>query len=82
MSTHTRDEARQIMVDAIVEMGPEPEDVTPESDFETLELDSLDLVEIAQIIDEELGVRITAEDAQDWKCTRDVFDFVFTRLGV
>jgi acyl carrier protein len=83
MSTSmTRDHARQTMIDAIVEMGPEPESVTPDSTWEELDLDSLDLVEIAQIIEEELGVRIAAEDAKDWERTQDVFDFVYGKLGL
>jgi acyl carrier protein len=43
--------------------GVPAEDVRPEATFEDLDLDSLDLVEFSLAAEEELGVRISDEEA-------------------
>jgi acyl carrier protein len=44
--------------------GVEEDEVDPTATFEDLDLDSLDLVEFALAAEEELGVRITDEEAE------------------
>lgn len=39
-----------------------PEEITPASTFADLGLDSLDVVELALVIDKELGVRLTDDE--------------------
>jgi acyl carrier protein len=51
--------------------GVPEEDITPEATFEDLDLDSLDLVEFALAAEEELGVRITDEEAEDLETLQD-----------
>lgn len=49
-----------------------PEDeISPQATFEDLDLDSLDLVEFALAAEEDLGVRITDEEAEDLKTLQD-----------
>lgn len=43
--------------------GVPAEDIKPEATFEDLDLDSLDLVEFALAAEEELGVRISDDEA-------------------
>ena len=45
-----------MIADGLVEIGAEREEISAEATFETLDVDSLDLVEMAQIIDDEFGV--------------------------
>ena len=45
--------------------GVPEEDITPEATFEDLDLDSLDLVEFSLACEEELGVRIEDEEAEN-----------------
>jgi acyl carrier protein len=51
--------------------GIDDDQVTPESTFEELDLDSLDLVEFALAAEEELGVRITDEEAEKLETLSD-----------
>jgi acyl carrier protein len=51
--------------------GVPAEDITPEATFEDLDLDSLDLVEFALAAEEELGVRISDEEAADLETLDD-----------
>ena len=52
---------QELLVD---KFGVTEEDVRPEATFEELDLDSLDLVEFALAAEEELGVRISDEEAE------------------
>ncbi len=56
------DRVKELLVD---KFGVPEEDIKPESTFEELDLDSLDLVEFALAAEEDLGVRISDEEAED-----------------
>ena len=55
------DKVKQLLVD---KFGVEEGDISPSATFEDLDLDSLDLVEFALATEDELGVRITDEEAE------------------
>jgi acyl carrier protein len=78
-ATITREAVEEKVIDAIAEIGPEREEITRGATLAALDIDSLDLIEIAQIIAEELGVWLTAEDAEALRSVEDVFDLVWQR---
>jgi acyl carrier protein len=80
-TTVTPQAVEQTIVDAIAELGPEREDVTRDATFESLDVDSLDLVEVAQVIEEEFGIEIKGEDAQKLKTVGDAIDLVVSRAS-
>jgi acyl carrier protein len=51
--------------------GVSPDEVTPESSFEDLDLDSLDLVEFSMAAEDDLGVKITDDEAAELKTVGD-----------
>ncbi len=51
--------------------GVPESDVRPEATFEELDLDSLDLVEFALAAEEELGVRISDDEAAELETLAD-----------
>lgn len=53
--------------------------VTPDATLETLDIDSLDLAEFAQLLDEELGVRLETKDLKDISTVGDVIAVVKAR---
>ena len=67
MATATKDQVTERVIAALVEFGEEPENVKPDSRFEDLDIDSLDLVELAQVIEDEYKIEIT--DAEMEKIT-------------
>ena len=79
--TVTPETVEQKVVDAIAEMGPEREEVTRDATFESLDVDSLDLVELTQMVEEEFGVQIKGEDAQQMQTVGDAIDFVVSRAS-
>jgi acyl carrier protein len=65
----------------LVEFGAEREDIGPDAKFESLDVDSLDLVELAQIVEEDYGVQITGEDMKTLDTVGKAVDFVEARLS-
>lgn len=55
----------------VEKFGVPEDDLSPEATFEDLDLDSLDLVEFALAAEEELGVRISDEEAEDLETLQD-----------
>ena len=83
MSTDTisREQIESRVEDALVEFGAEREDIGPDAKFESLDVDSLDLVELAQIVEEDYGVQITGEDMKTLDTVGKAVDFVEARLS-
>jgi len=79
MATATKDQVQERVISALVEFGEEPENVTPDSRFEDLDIDSLDLVELAQVIEDEYGIEVTDADMDKITTVQDVVDFVAER---
>ncbi len=79
MATATREQVQERVISALVEFGEEPENVKPDSRFEELDIDSLDLVELAQVIEDEYGIEVTDADMDKIATVRDVVDFVAQR---
>jgi acyl carrier protein len=68
--------------DLLVEkFGIDDEEVRPDASFEELDLDSLDLVEFALAAEEEFGVRISDEEAEEFETLGDAVSMVESRLA-
>ena len=80
-TTATTEQIEARIVEAIASFGPDPEDVTRDAAFSILDVDSLDLVELAQIVEEEFGVELTSGDMPKLKTVGDVVDLVVARVG-
>jgi acyl carrier protein len=77
--TKTKDQIETRVIDALVEFGEERENVGLDARFEDLEVDSLDLVELAQIVEDEYGVEIKDSDLDKVETVRDVVDLIAAR---
>ena len=58
----------------------DPSDITPEATFETLGIDSLDIVEMIMDLESELGVELDLED-QTITNFRELADFIESKLN-
>ena len=79
--TITRDAVQTRVFAALEEFGAEPDEITLEATFEALDVDSLDLVELGQIVQEEYGVEIKGEDMPKLKTVGDAVDLIADRAG-
>ena len=79
-TTATRQEIEQRVIKALEEFGAEPDQISPDAEFEALDVDSLDLVELAQIVEEEYGVQLKGEDMEGIKTVGQAVDLVTSKL--
>jgi acyl carrier protein len=81
MATATQESVETTIVDSIAKLGPDADQVTRDATFEALDIDSLDLVEVAQVIEEEFGVVLKGEDMEQLKTVGDAIDLVVARAS-
>ncbi len=65
---------------AVSQLELQPEEITPESTFESLGIDSLDVVEMIMDLENELGVELEMED-QKIATFRELADFIESKLN-
>ena len=65
--------------DGLVELGTERDALSREATLEDLDVDSLDLVELAQIVEDEYGVELKGDDVKDVKTVGEVIDLVVSK---
>ncbi|HZB06689.1 MAG TPA: phosphopantetheine-binding protein [Thermoleophilaceae bacterium] len=80
-ATATREEIESRVFTALEEFGAEPSAIEPDATFESLDIDSLDLVELAQIVEDEYGVQLKGEDMEGVDTVRKAVDLVMSKLG-
>ena len=80
-TTTTPEQVETVVYDALVEIGPTRDQLHRDATFESLDVDSLDLVELAQIVEDEYGVQLKGEDMEDVKTVRQAVDLVMSKLG-
>ena len=75
------DNVEKTIYDGLVELGTERDDLSREATLESLDVDSLDLVELAQIVEDEYGVELKGDDVKDVKTVGEVIDLVVAKAG-
>ena len=82
MSNPTADEVRKFIIDELAELvGLEPEEIKSDATLEDLDIDSLDLVELAQIIEERYEVRLERDDFKDVDTVGGALDAIVKRCA-
>ena len=80
MATQVSNEnVEKTIYDGLVELGTERDDLSREATLESLDVDSLDLVELAQIVEDEYGVELKGDDVKDVKTVGEVIDLVVAK---
>lgn len=64
---------KTVLVDTF---GVPEDDVAPDATFEALGLDSLDVVELTLVLEEETGVKLEDEELEDVRTVQDAIDKV------
>ena len=73
------DNVEKTIYDGLVELGTERDGLSREATLEDLDVDSLDLVELAQIVEDEYGVELKGDDVKDVKTVGEVIDLVVSK---
>ncbi len=69
----------RVIFEGLAEVGAEPDEISREAEFEALDVDSLDLVELAQIVEDEFAVRLEGDDLKGITNVGQVIDLVVTK---
>jgi acyl carrier protein len=81
MATVTTEQVQERVVEALASFGPDVDQITPQASFEELDIDSLDLVELAQIVEDEYGVVLKGEDMKELKTVGDAVSLIVSRAS-
>ena len=65
---------------AVKQLELSPDDITPDSTFESLGIDSLDIVEMIMDLENELGVELEMEE-QNIVTFQELADFIESKLN-
>jgi len=76
MSTTTSNSIETTVTEALETFGAKEDQITRDATWESLDIDSLDLAELAQIVEDEHGVKIEGDDMKDIKTVGDAIDFI------
>ena len=78
--TVTREAVQERVFAALEEFGADPAQITLDAEFEAIDIDSLDIVELAQVVEDEYGVELKGEDVEGIKTVGQAVDLVVSRL--
>jgi acyl carrier protein len=79
MSAVTTEQVEARVTETLASFGPDADQISRGSTFEELDIDSLDLVELAQVVEDEYGVVLKGEDMKDLKTVGDAVDLIVSR---
>ena len=78
--TVTREAVQDRVFAALEEFGADPAEINLDAEFEAIDIDSLDIVELAQIVEDEYGVELKGEDVEGIKTVGQAVELVVSRL--
>ncbi len=79
-SAITEDQIEQVVVQSLQSFGAEPDQIPRQATLEDLDIDSLDLAELSQIVDERFGVELTGSDVAEVRTVQDAIQMIASRL--
>jgi acyl carrier protein len=79
-TTVTEDQIEQLVIESLQTFGADPDEISREATFEALDIDSLDLAELSQIVHEQYGVELKGSDVADVKTVDDAIRLIAERV--
>ncbi|HLM87095.1 MAG TPA: phosphopantetheine-binding protein [Solirubrobacteraceae bacterium] len=79
-TTVTEEQIEKLVIESLATFGADPDDITRDATFEALDIDSLDLAELSQIVNEQYGVELKGADVADVKTVEDAIKLIAERV--
>lgn len=79
-TTTTPQDIETTVIENLVSFGAEPDAVTREATLDSIDVDSLDLVELTQVVEETYSIDLDEADFKKIKTVGDVVDLVVARV--
>lgn len=81
MEVVTDEVVERAIYEVLAEAGADRSMLEREASFEKLDVDSLDLVELAQVVEDEFGVELKGEDIKELRTIGQAIDLVVARAS-
>jgi acyl carrier protein len=78
-TTTTVEIIESTLFDEIARLGPDREAISRGATFEELDIDSLDLVELVQVVEQRWGVVLEAEDFAELSTVGEAIELIASR---
>ena len=78
-ATITTEQVEAVVYDALVELGPTRDQLRRDATFEALDVDSLDLAELSQVVEEAFGVRLKGDDVAAIETVGQAIDLIVAK---
>ncbi len=78
-STPIAESIEQYLTEALGQLGAEPSQISRSATFKQLDLDSLDLVELSQMLEETQGIHLTTDDVRQIESVGDAIDLILAK---
>ncbi|MEA2372188.1 MAG: acyl carrier protein [Solirubrobacteraceae bacterium] len=75
----TAEQVEQVVRTSLESFGAEPDAINREAKLSDLDIDSLDLAELSQIVEEQYGVNLTSSDVKSIVTVGDAVDMIVER---
>jgi acyl carrier protein len=75
----TAEQVEQVVRTSLESFGAEPDAINRDAKLEDLDIDSLDLAELSQIVEEQYGVNLTSSDVKAIVTVGDAVDIIVER---
>ena len=79
MPDTSTEQIEKVITESLITFGADPEAISRDAELEALDVDSLDLAELSQILEEQFGVELTAADVAEINTVGDAIDLVAER---
>jgi acyl carrier protein len=76
----TQEQVEAVVVESLETFGADAAAITPDATFEALDIDSLDLAELSQIVHDQFGVELKGSDVAEVKTVKDAVELIASRL--
>ena len=70
-----------VVIEALAEFGADRESLSRDATLESVDVDSLDLVELTQVVEERYDIDLESADFKKIKTVGDVVDLVAARVS-
>jgi acyl carrier protein len=70
-----------VVIEALAEFGADPEALSRDATLESVDVDSLDLVELTQVVEERYEIDLDSADFKQIKTVGDIVDLVVARVS-
>ncbi len=73
-------QVEKVVVECLETFGADPQQISAAATFEALDIDSLDLAELSQIVHERFGVELKGSDVAEIRTVDDAVKLITARL--